>query len=374
MAAIPHLIDTTLRDGAQTAGVVFTRADRIAIARALAAAGVPEIEAGIPAMGREACEEMRAIAGEIGAERVLAWCRASEVDLAAARTCGVGRVHVSFPVSDLHLAIWKRDRAWVLRELPRLVEEAAAHFGYVAVGAQDYSRADPGFLREFAAAVAATPARRLRLADTVGLAHPAGIAAEIAALRAAAPELEIEFHAHNDLGLATANTLAAFAAGAAAASVTVNGLGERTGNAALEQVVVALRLAAGRDCGIDPGQLGALSALVARASGRAVAASAPVVGSGIFAHGSGIHCAGILRDERSYEPFAPAFVGQRRPDFVLGAHTGGAAVADAMRRAGCELSDDAARALAARVRAVASGRPGGLSLPELLALAGRPAA
>jgi homocitrate synthase NifV len=282
-------------------------------------------------------------------------------------------VHLSFPVSDLHLEIWRRDRSWVRTELTRLTEFAAEHFDFVAIGAQDYSRATPEFLVEFAAAVAKTPARRLRLADTVGLAHPATIARDLASIRAAAPGLAIEFHAHNDLGLATANTLAAFAAGADAASVTVNGLGERAGNAALEQVVVALRVLHGVEAGIDPAQLPALSALVAAASGRAVAPAAPVVGATVFSHGSGIHCAGLLRDARSYEPFSPALAGRERPAFVLGAHTGGAAVAATLREHGCEVPATVARTLAACVREEAARRQRALSVAELLVLARRAA-
>ena len=341
----------------------------MAIARELVAAGVPELEAGCPAAGPEAREDLRAIIGAIGADRVLGWCRASEVDLAAAAECGVRRVHVSFPVSDLHLKLWDKDRAWVLTELSRLTEIAARCFDFVSVGAQDYSRADPGFLLEFAAAVARTPARRLRLADTVGIAHPVRVAAEVAALRQAAPGLVLEFHAHDDLGLATANTLAALLAGAQAASVTVNGLGERAGNAALEEVVMALRVAHGIGGGVAPDRLAALSALVARASGRPVPLEKPVVGGAVFQHGSGIHCAGLLRDERSYEPFAPGLVGRERAEFELGVHTGGGAVAAVLRAHGCAVPAASARALAGRVRELARLKGRALAPAEVVALA-----
>lgn len=310
-AAVAWFVDTTLRDGEQAAGVDFSDSHRKAIAQGMVAAGVPELEVGIPASGAEARRRIELVAQAVPSTPLLGWCRACPSDLDDAARTRVHGVHISFPVSARHLRIWGKDTGWVFRTLQELTKEASARFDYVTIGAQDCSRSDPVFLAEFAAAVAQTSAIRLRLADTVGILTPRTTVELVGLVRRAAPELPLEFHGHNDLGMATANTVAAWEAGARCLSTTVLGIGERAGNAAFEQVAMALRVACGVQTGVVPQHLPRLAQLVARAAGRDLPDRAPVAGPGIHIHESGIHVTGLQRDALSYQAYPAEWVGAR---------------------------------------------------------------
>lgn len=271
------IVDTTLRDGEQAAGIAFTRMEKIGIARLLDKAGVPQIEAGIPAMGVEEQSAIRSIVNLGLKTEILAWNRLNLADIKASLDCGVKFIHISAPVSEIQLRFKLRKTGeWLIENLKRAVGFAADRGCRVSVGAEDASRADAGFLKLVAQTARQEGAERVRFADTLGVLNPFRARDSIKKLRQSAG-VEIEIHAHNDFGMATANSLAAVKGGAKFVSTTVNGIGERAGNAALEEVVMALEQLYGLRTGVDKAVFSELSEFVARASNRKAPARVRVV-------------------------------------------------------------------------------------------------
>jgi homocitrate synthase NifV len=322
----PYFIDTTLRDGEQAPGLAFSLSQKLALCELLDKAGVPELEVGIPAMSENEVNDLAAIARRNFHFKRLAWCRANERDIRQAVCSHVNGVHISFPVSPILQNAMGKNSAWILQRLKELISLSLSEFEYVTIGAQDAGRADMEFLREFVSEAELCGASRVRLADTVGILNPFSTSRLVQEVHKYAPFLEIEIHAHNDLGMATANTVSAYISGASCLSVTVNGIGERAGNAALAEVAMALNLSENIDCGINTAILSELSYLCAEISHHTISVDKPIVGRDVIRHESGIHVNCLLKDRNTYQLFPAAMVGRQESDFVYGMHSGKASI------------------------------------------------
>jgi homocitrate synthase NifV len=282
--------------------------------------------------------------------RITSWCRASTFDLEWAARAGASGVHIGFPVSPIHRKVMGRTLDGVLEDLNHLVTLARCHFDHVSVGAMDATRTEPDTLAAWLRVARVAGAHRVRIADTVGLATPSSVAALIRELSVIVPDMLLDFHGHNDLGMATANALTAAEHGAGALSVTVNGLGERAGNAATEEVAAALHFASPLTCRIRPEALAPVCAYVAQASGRPIRPDKPVTGRGVFDHESGIHGKAQLKHPLAFQPFTADAVGHTPGRLVLGSHSGTGMLTHLLDRAGIALTPDQTHDLLSMIR------------------------
>jgi 2-isopropylmalate synthase len=361
------IFDTTLRDGEQSPGIALSPDEKVEIAVALERLGVDVIEAGFAFSSPGDFEGVRAVGAAVTRPTVASFARARAEDLDAAVEALAGargrtRIHVVLATSPIHM------EHKLGLEPPEVVEQARRSVSHV-VGrvdeiefcCEDATRSDPAFVAEVSRVAIEAGATTINLPDTVGYTLPEEHAAFLHEVRRLCPELAdvtLSVHCHDDLGLAVANTLAGVAAGATQVECTVNGLGERAGNAALEEVVMALRVRAdalGFETGVDVGEIGRVSLLVSELTGYAVQRNKAIVGASAFAHEAGIHQDGMLKNAATYQIMDPEELGLTMT-LPLGKHSGRHAFRRACERAGRQLSDDELAAAFRRFKVLADTR------------------
>ena len=356
--------DTTLRDGEQAPYVAFNTQEKIDIALSLYKSGVDELEVGIPAMGKRECEDIREIMRLNLPIQIMSWNRATISDLEASIKCGVNAVDLSIPVSDILIGVkFGGDKSKVLNNLAKVVTEAKREGLYVCIGGEDSSRADLKFIEEVMSVGKSLGADRFRYCDTVGILTPTKTYNNIKTL-SELNLLDIEMHMHNDFGMATANTISGFEAGAKSANTTVIGLGERAGNASFEQLLMSLIHLFNEPREINSKSLKELIKTVSQASHKKIAVNSPIIGEHIFSHESGIHVNGMIKSKNSYEPFTPKEVGLLR-HYPIGKHSGRSTLAFHLKSLGIEPKESILKKMIPKVREIVTNRKRVLNRREL---------
>jgi len=345
------IFDTTLRDGEQSPGAAMNTAEKVRVAYQLERLGVDVIEAGFPISSPGDFDGVQAVARAVKAPQVaaLARCTKGDIDRAweAIKDAKSPRIHVFLATSDIHLKHkLRKSREQVLGIAGEMVAYACRYTPNVEFSAEDASRSDLAYLAQVVERVIEAGATTVNLPDTVGYALPGEHAEMIGYVRQHVPNINravLSVHCHNDLGLAVANSLAAVAAGARQVECTINGIGERAGNASLEEVVMALRTrgeSLGLATGLSTDQIYATSRLVSHITGIMVQPNKAIVGANAFAHEAGIHQDGVLKERTTYEIMTPESVGIRKSSLVLGKHSGRHAFRDRLNELGYQLSDE----------------------------------
>ena len=332
------LCDTTLRDE-QAPGVAFGLLEKEMIARALADAGIDELEVGVPAMGEGEVKSISHLVALQLPTRLITWNRAVLADLQASYQTGVEGIAISIPTSDQQINHkLRKDRAWVLDQMGQCIVNAKKEVDYIVLGLEDASRASFSFLAEILAEAEKLGVNRVRFADTTGILEPLKVFFTLQDL-VSLSNIPLEFHAHNDLGMATANSLAAVQAGFKAVSVTVGGLGERAGNAALEEVAVALKYSLHEEVRLDLKRLNAICLTTSLATDRKIPRSKPIIGEDVFTHTSSIHIDGMQKDFANYQSYPPECVG-RKHSTSIGKYSGRKTIVRLLKARGIELNQE----------------------------------
>lgn len=348
------IYDTTLRDGEQTPGVKFTKEQKVEIARKLDEVGVHAIEAGFPVISPYDEDAVRAVSSERLNADILCLCRSKQKDIDAALRADVDGVIIFLAVSDLHLKYkLKMDLAMAISQASASVEYAKDHGLFVQLSAEDATRTSLNSLIALYTAAKERGADRLGIADTTGCIRPKGMAYLVQSIRKLF-DLELSVHCHDDFGLAVANSLAAYEAGIDAISVSVNGIGERCGNAALEEVVMALYALYGVDLELRTELLCELSLMVSRFSGVPIPVNKAVVGANAFRHESGIHVAAVMKHPFTYEAYDPQLVGQERK-LVFGRHSGTESVREKLAACGMQVTEEELAEIVKRLKTLPIG-------------------
>ena len=366
-----RIFDTTLRDGEQSPGATMTSAEKLEVARSLARLGLDVIEAGFPAASPDDLEAVRRVANEVGRSSdhgqppiICGLARATRGDIEkcweAVHPASRPRIHTFLATSDIHMQYkLKMTPQQVLERVREMVAFAHNLCEDVEFSPEDAGRSEPKFLYQVLAEAIQAGATTLNIPDTVGYTLPHEFGALIAGIRQNTPGIEnciISVHCHNDLGLATANTLAGITAGARQAEVTINGIGERAGNTALEEVVMALqtrRPIYGLQTRIDTTQINRISKLVSNYTGISVQPNKAIVGANAFAHEAGIHQDGMLKNSLTYEIMRPEMVGASQSKLVLGKHSGRHALKTRLQSLGFALNETELDQIFERFKALA---------------------